>query len=170
MTTVAEPTDRLPDEIIRTLRQFGLPFEGLIRHRDLVKARIFRARDYHGLERLKALGFPSGKWLGSNTKIYTPLAVGTFLLNLPTERPVQPPKAERRAAAKSAKAPSQAHDTEAEVTPMTRRKTNRLPRTLEQVGLDLSYAIQNRTTGMLRIGSFSTRPRNWPSTATGCRF
>ncbi len=35
---------------------------------------------------------------------------------------------------------------------MTRRKTNRLPRTLDQIGSDLSYAIQNRTTGMLRIG------------------
>jgi hypothetical protein len=102
----AEPKDRLSDEIIKKLREFGLPFEGLIRNADLVKAKIFRAKDFHQQERLKALGFPPGKWLGSNTKIYTPEEIGTYLLNLPTERPVQPPKAARRAAAKSDKVPA----------------------------------------------------------------
>jgi hypothetical protein len=101
----AEPKDRLSDEIIKKLREFGLPFEGLIRNADLVKAKIFRAKDFHQQERLKALGFPPGKWLGSNTKIYTPEEIGVYLLNLPTERPVQPPSA-RRAAAKSAKVPA----------------------------------------------------------------
>jgi hypothetical protein len=101
--TTAEPKDRLPDEIIKTLRQFGLPFEGLIRNADLVKSKIFKHKDYHGQDRLKALGFPPGRWLGANTKIYTPLEIGTYLLNLPTEKPVQPPKAPRQAAAKSVK-------------------------------------------------------------------
>jgi hypothetical protein len=104
--TTAEPKDRLSDEIIKTLRQFGIPFEGLIRNADLVKAKIFRAKDFHQQDRLKALGFPPGRWLGANTKVYTPEEIGTYLRNLPTERPVLPPKAERRAAAKSAKVPA----------------------------------------------------------------
>jgi hypothetical protein len=101
-----ETKDHLPDEIIKTLRQFGLPFEGLIRNADLVKAKIFRAKDFHQQERLKALGFPPGRWLGANTKVYTPEEVGTYLLNLPTEKPVMPPKVARRAAAKSVKVPA----------------------------------------------------------------
>jgi hypothetical protein len=99
MTT--EPKDRLSDEMIRTLREFGLPFEGMIRNHDLVRAKIFRKGDYHQQERLRELGFPAGKWLGSNTKIYSPFEVATHLMNLPTERPVQPPKAARRVVAKS---------------------------------------------------------------------
>jgi hypothetical protein len=114
--------DRLPDEIIRTLREFGLPFEGLIRNSDLVKAKIFRAKDFHQQARLKKLGFPAGKWLGSNTKIYTPFEVGTYLLNLPTERPVMPAGAKRkqhkRAAAAQAKAASVA-------TPKRKRRARR---------------------------------------------
>jgi hypothetical protein len=47
----AEPKDRLSDEIIKTLRQFGLPFEGLIRNADLVKAKIFRAKDFRRRQR-----------------------------------------------------------------------------------------------------------------------
>jgi hypothetical protein len=105
MTTV-ESKDRLPDEIIKTLRQFGLPFEGMIRNCDLVRSKIFKAKDSRKKKRLEALGFPPGKWLGSNTKIWTPEEVGTFLLNLPTEKPVQPPQAARQAAAKAVKVPA----------------------------------------------------------------
>jgi hypothetical protein len=104
----AEPKDRLSDEIIKTLRQFGLPFEGLIRNADLVKAKIFRAKDFHQQERLRALGFPPGRWLGANTKVYTPEEVGTYLLNIPTERPVLPQDAKPRKAAAAAKAKTSA--------------------------------------------------------------
>jgi hypothetical protein len=101
--TTAEPKDRLSDEIIKTLRQFGIPHEGLIRNSDLVRAKLFRHKDFHQQARLKALGFPPGRWLGANTKVYTPEEVGTYLLNLPTERPVLPQDAKPRAAAAKAK-------------------------------------------------------------------
>jgi hypothetical protein len=84
----AVPKDRLSDAIIKILRQFGLRQDGYIRVRDLIKAGIFREDDYHQRERLEALGFPPGMWLSANVKIWTPEVVGTFLLNLPTEKPV----------------------------------------------------------------------------------
>jgi hypothetical protein len=101
MTATAQPKDRLSDEIIKILKQFGLPCDGMIRNRDLVKAGIFKDDDYHQQKRLQALGFPTGRWLGANTKVYLPEEIGEYLLNLPTKKPKLPRT--RRAAAKSTK-------------------------------------------------------------------
>jgi hypothetical protein len=87
-------TDKLSDEIIKILRQFGLPFDGMIRYADLKRSGIIH--DYHHFERLKAIGFPAGRWLSANVKIWTPEEIGTYLLNLPVERPVMPEDAKRR--------------------------------------------------------------------------
>ena len=106
-----EPKDRLPDEIIRTLRQFGLPFEGMIRTSDLVKAKIFKAGDYHKQERLEAVGFPSGRWLGANTKIWMPEEIGRYLLNLPLKRPKLPDYAKASAKPQPKVSAKKAHQT-----------------------------------------------------------
>ena len=96
-------TDKLSDEIIKILRQFGLPHDGMIRNSDLIKAKIFRSGDYHRQERLQAVGFPPGRWLGANTKIWTPEEVGTYLLNLPSEKPVLPDYAKHPKSAAASK-------------------------------------------------------------------
>jgi hypothetical protein len=92
--TATQPADRLSNEIIKILRQFGLPFEGMIRYADLKRSGIIH--DYHHFERLKAIGFPAGRWLSANVKIWTPEEIGTYLLALPVERPVLPEHAKRR--------------------------------------------------------------------------
>jgi hypothetical protein len=87
------PGARLSDAIIKILAQFGLPHIGMLKFDNLQRARI--VHDYGHLRRLKEIGFPPGRWLSANLRIWTPEEIGTYLLNLPTERPKLPPELKR---------------------------------------------------------------------------
>jgi hypothetical protein len=53
--------------------------------------------------RVKQLGFPSGRWLSANVKIWTPREIGDYLLALPADKPVMPARAKRPPSKASAK-------------------------------------------------------------------
>lgn len=85
---------QLSNEIIKILAQFGLAPVGMIQFTDLQRSKI--VNDYGHLRRLKSIGFPSGRWLSANRVVWTPEEIGTYLLQLPTERPKLPPSVQRK--------------------------------------------------------------------------
>jgi hypothetical protein len=52
--------------------------------------------NYPHLRRLKALGFPVGKWLSANVRVWLPSEIAAWVASFPTERPVMPEHAKRR--------------------------------------------------------------------------
>jgi hypothetical protein len=65
-----------------------------LRYADLKKMGI--VFNYPHLRRLKAIGFPQGKWLSSNVRVWLKSEIDAWVASLPTERPVLPEYAKRR--------------------------------------------------------------------------
>jgi len=65
-----------------------------LRYADLVAMGV--VFNYPHLRRLKALGFPEGRWLSANVRVWTRAEIDNWIASLPTERPVMPEHAKRR--------------------------------------------------------------------------
>jgi hypothetical protein len=65
-----------------------------LRYADLKKMGI--VFNYPHLRRLKAIGFPQGKWLSSNVRVWLKSKIDAWVASMPTERPVLPEYAKRR--------------------------------------------------------------------------
>jgi hypothetical protein len=52
--------------------------------------------NYPHLRRLKALGFPPGRWLSANVRVWTRAEIDAYIASLPTERPTMPQNNKRR--------------------------------------------------------------------------
>jgi hypothetical protein len=82
------------DELRAILTPAKLPWDAFITFSDLKRAGLVKS--YDGLNRLQAVGFPEGRWLSPNRRVWYPQDVARYLAALPTERPKLPPEMKRR--------------------------------------------------------------------------
>jgi hypothetical protein len=82
------------DDLARILGVVGLPHKAFITFHDLQAAGLVKS--YDALTRLQAVGFPQGKWLSPNRRVWHPQDVAAYLAALPTERPKLPEEMKRR--------------------------------------------------------------------------
>jgi hypothetical protein len=81
-------------ELKAILTPAKLPWDAFITFSDLCKAGLVQS--YDGLHRLQAVGFPEGRWLSPNRRVWYPQDVARYLSALPTERPQLPAEMKRR--------------------------------------------------------------------------
>jgi hypothetical protein len=95
-TPIADLSARVlsDDELRAILTPAKLPWDAFITFADLKRAGLVKS--YDGLNRLQAVGFPEGRWLSPNRRIWSPQAVACYLSALPTERPKLPATMKRR--------------------------------------------------------------------------
>jgi hypothetical protein len=95
-TPIADLSARVlsDDELRAILTPAKLPYDAFITFADLKRAGL--VKDYGALTRLQAVGFPEGRWLSPNRRVWYPQDVARYLSALPTERPQLPPEMKRR--------------------------------------------------------------------------